>query len=57
MEKIRILIHKQIVQLNIYQTYMHGGVMQKKNLLQLDNDKYVFRAYVRIFNRWKMDNY
>ena len=23
----------------------------KKNLLQLDNDKYVFRAYVRIFNR------
>ena len=30
MEEIRIPIHKQMVQLNIYQTYMHGGVMQNK---------------------------
>ena len=42
---IRIPIHKQIVQLNIY-----GDTKWK--LLQIDNDKYVFRASARIFNRW-----
>jgi len=40
-EQIRISIHKQMIQLNIYQTHM--DVWCKINLLQLDNNnKYVF---------------
>jgi len=40
MEEIEIPIHKQMVQLNnIKQTWMCDA---KWNLLQLDNDKYVF---------------
>ena len=47
MEEIRIPIHKQMVQLNIYQIHME--VYCKINLLQLDNDKYMyFRVCVRI---------
>ena len=59
MEEIRIPIHKQMLQL-IYIKHIYT-CNAKWDPLQLDNDKYIFRVCVSIFNRWKRawdrDNY
>jgi hypothetical protein len=54
MEEIRMRIHKKMAQLNKYIKKHIWKGDAKWNLLQLDNDKYVFYVCVRILNMYFM---
>jgi len=55
-EEIRILIRKQMIQLNIYIKHTWRCVVKQK-LLQLDNDKYILEYVLEYLINEKEHNY